>query len=132
MVLQDLDDMEGAVQEAARTLAPGGALVLAVVHPLNSAGGFTGLAPDAPFVIEGSYLERRPYVDRIERDGLGVSFHSRHHPLHDYLGALERSGLLVEALREVGEPSGAGQPRRRLRWQRVPLFLHARAVKPGS
>ncbi|MGH7777995.1 MAG: hypothetical protein ACREPI_12585, partial [Candidatus Dormibacterales bacterium] len=67
---------------------------------------------------------------RIERDGLGVSFHSRHHPLQDYLGALERNGPLVGALREVGEPAEAG-PRRRIRWQRVPLFLHVRAVKRG-
>src|ERR1700736_347822 len=36
MSLQDIDDMAGAVREAARVLEPGGGLVVAVVHPINS------------------------------------------------------------------------------------------------
>ncbi|MGI8829664.1 MAG: class I SAM-dependent methyltransferase [Candidatus Limnocylindria bacterium] len=124
--LHDMDDMEGAVAEAARVLAPGGRLCAAVVHPINSGGKFESSAADAAFIIRDSYFEQRRYSDAIERDGLRMTFTSRHRPLEAYFAALESAGLLVERLVEVAdttEPPGD-------RWQRVPLFLHFRAVKP--
>ena len=43
--------------------------------------------------------------------------------------ALADSGMLVERLRETDVPdSGIVRPRSR-RWQRIPLFLHVRALK---
>ena len=129
MSLQDIDDMPGAIAEAARVLVVGGRLCLAVVHPINSAGRFASEEPDSPFVIAGSYLDRRRTVDHIERDGLAMTFHSEHRPLAAYFGALERSRLLVEALREHAVPDGAFSRPRGKRWQRVPLFLHLRARK---
>jgi hypothetical protein len=44
--------------------------------------------------------------------------------------ALEATGLLTEAIREVRAPDQvvARDPRAR-RWQRIPLFLHLRAIK---
>ena len=131
MSLQDVDDLQRAIQETSRVLGPGGHLCMAVVHPINSAGHFESLDADAPFAIEGSYLEAHQYVDVIERDGLTMTFSSNHHPLEAYFAALEAAGLLVESVREVpvDEPSAAGQERRR-RWRRLPLFLDLRAVKP--
>ncbi len=122
MSLQDVDDMAGAVRETARVLTPGGRLGLAIVHPINSAGSFMGKEPQSRFVIEGSYFDPFRYVDSIERDGLRMTFHSDHHPLEAYSRALEEAGFAVEAIRE---------PRDRddVRWQRLPLFLHLRAVR---
>ena len=131
MSLQDIDDMEGAVREAARVLVRGGRFCFAVVHPISSAGTFVDRAdPQSPFVIEGSYLERRRYTDEIERDGLAMTFVSEHRPLAAYAGALEGAGLLVEALREPAVPRDAYATERVRRWERIPLFLHLRAVKP--
>lgn len=62
----------------------------------------------------------------IERDGLRMTFTSRHRPLEAYFAALESVGLLVERLAEV--PDSTDPPGDR--WQRLPLFLHFRAVKP--
>jgi SAM-dependent methyltransferase len=129
MSLQDIDDMPGAIAEAARVLGAGGRLCLAIVHPINSAGRFVSEEPDSPFVIDGSYLSSRRTVERVERDGLAVTFHSEHRPLAAYVGALERSGLVVEALREHAVPDGSFSRPRGKRWQRVPLFLHLRARK---
>ena len=131
MSLQDVDDMEGAVREGARVLEPGGCLCLAVVHPLNSAGSFEGGDGDSPFVIDGSYLDRSYYADEIARDGLGITFVSEHRPLEAYTEALTGAGLLVERLREPAMPEEAVASPRNRRWQRLPLFLHMRAVKPG-
>ncbi len=129
MSLQDIDDMPGAIAEAARVLVPRGRLCLAIVHPLNSAGHFVSEEPDSPFVIDGSYLDPRRTVDHVDRDGLQMTFHSEHRPMVDYFRALERSRFLVEALREHAVPEGAVSRPRGRRWQRVPLFLHLRARK---
>jgi SAM-dependent methyltransferase len=126
MSLHDMDDMEGAIQEIARVLVPGGRLCAAIVHPINSGGTFESHTPDAPFIIRESYFERRRYADAVERDGLRMTFTSLHRPLEAYFAALESGGFLVERLVEVpdtNDPPG-------YRWQRLPLFLHLRAVKP--
>ncbi|MDQ6898413.1 MAG: class I SAM-dependent methyltransferase [Candidatus Dormibacteraeota bacterium] len=130
MSLHDMDGMATAVAEAARVMAPGGALCIAVVHPLNSAGCFAGLESNAPFVVEGSYMDAHPYVDEVERDGLAMRFSSNHHPLESYFRALENRGLLVQSLREVTEDEESTRAAaRRHRWRRLPLFLFLRALK---
>jgi hypothetical protein len=58
----------------------------------------------------------------VERDGVRLTFHSEHRPLESYSRALEAAGLLTEAIREPRAAAG--------RWQRIPLILQLRAVKP--
>jgi hypothetical protein len=58
-----------------------------------------------------------------------MTFVSDHRPLEDYVEALAGAGLLVERVREPGMPEAAIVHERSRLWQRVPLFLHARAVK---
>jgi SAM-dependent methyltransferase len=123
MSLQDVDDLDGAVGEAARILRPGGRVCLAIVHPLNSAGTFEGDGEDAetPFVIRESYLSTFRYHDDVERDGIAMTFHSEHRPLEAYSRALEHASLVIEAIREatVTDPD--------VHWSRIPLFMHIRA-----
>ena len=123
MSLHDMDDLNGAMKEAARVLHANGHLCIAIVHPLNSAGRFESRTLDAPFVIRGSYFEDRRYADTFERDGLRMTFTSRHRPLQSYFDALETVGMTVERLVEV--PDETDPPGDR--WQRLPLFLHIRA-----
>jgi SAM-dependent methyltransferase len=128
MSLQDIDDMAGAVAEAARALDAGGRLCLAIVHPLNSAGAFASDDDGSAFVIEGSYLDAFHYSDMLEHEDLRVTLASEHRPLHAYTDALEAAGLRIERLREprtTREQTRSGTAR----WERVPLFLHVRAVK---
>jgi ubiquinone/menaquinone biosynthesis C-methylase UbiE len=122
MSLQDIEDLPGAVREAARVLEPGGRLCFAIVHPINSAGGFVARDPDSPFVIADSYFVERRFDDLVERDGFRILFAQKHRPLETYARALEDAGLAIEALREPAHPESP-------RWSRVPLFLHVRAVK---
>lgn len=130
MSLQDVDDHEGAIREAARVLGAGGRLCLAVVHPLGSAGRFDGTEATSPFVIEGSYLDPSYYADNIVRDGLEITFVSAHRPLEAYTEALTRAGLLIERLREPALPEHAVRKPHHGRWRRLPMFLHMRALKP--
>jgi SAM-dependent methyltransferase len=130
MTPQDFDDLQGVFREAYRVLVPGGRLVFATVHPINSAGKFAFEAADSPFVIGGSYLDAFRYADQVTRDGLTVTFHSEHRPFEAYFRALEEAGFLVEALREPRLPDAALSRDQSKRWQRVPLFLHVRAIRP--
>jgi SAM-dependent methyltransferase len=126
MSLQDVDAMEASVGEFARVLIAGGHLVLAITHPVNTAGRFSpgpvGECP--PFLIEGSWFARRAIADTCERDGYTMTFHSEHRPLQDYTDALAGAGFLIERIREVGDPNPESN------WSRMPLFLHLRAVLP--
>ena len=122
MSLHDMDRMPEAVAEAARVLDHGGRLVMAIPHPVNSAGSFQARDADAPFTIAGSYLDPGPADSVIDRGGVRLTFHSEHRPLESYSRALEAAGLLIEAIREPRAPDG--------RWQRIPLSLQLRAVKP--
>ena len=130
--MHDIDDMPQAVAEIARVLDRPGRLCAAIPHPINSAGSFPVRDPEGPFVISGSYLD--PAQDRWvhDRGGVRLTFHSEHRPIEAYSRALEAAGLLIEAIREVPTPDAvvAADPGQR-RWQRIPLFLHLRAVKPG-
>jgi SAM-dependent methyltransferase len=131
--LMDVDDVPGAVGEAARVLEPGGRFCIGIVHPVNSAGRFADDATDSPFVIEGSYLGAHHYTERLERDGLEMTFHSVHRPLDAYGVALEKAGFLVEAIREPAAPPearGTWRVPAVERWRRLPLFLWLRAVRP--
>jgi SAM-dependent methyltransferase len=122
MSLHDMDDMAGAVREIGRVLRPGGRFCFAVVHPLNEAGEFRATEPDAEFAIAGSYFGQRRTVWSHEKDGLRMTFEAMHRPLQDYFAALAAAGLLTEAVREVRSRNGS-------RWDRLPLFLDARAVR---
>jgi SAM-dependent methyltransferase len=122
MSLMDVDDMPGAVREAARVLEPGGRLVLAVVHPLNSGHELDREHPEDNLVLVHDYFDRRRYTDVIERGRLRMTFESRHWTFQDYFDAILKAGFRVEALREVGEPDHP-------RWSRYPLFLHIRAAQ---
>lgn len=130
MSFQDVDDLDASIDEAARVLRPGGHLVVAIVHPINSAGELMSDTAEARFVISGSYLASFRYSDHLERDGLAMTFHSAHRPLEAYARAFEASGFLIETIREPAWDSPPGQSRF-TGWDRVPVFLFLRARKPG-
>ncbi len=102
MALLDFDDLGGAVAEIGRVMRPGGQLCLAIVHPFISAQDEDTLhAPS--FGFSRPYLQARRYTDRIERDGLAMTFSSMHRPLSAYTTALTGQGLAITALTEHGD-----------------------------
>src|SRR5207253_10004226 len=122
MSLQDVDNLDQALAEIARILLPGACACIAIVHPINSAGKFSTEDADSPFVIDASYLDSFRYVFPIERNGLSMDFHSDHRSLETYSRAIEKAGLLIEAIREPRVPDQAIHKDRDKRWQRLPLF----------
>src|SRR5262245_24718092 len=129
MSLQDVDDASDAIAEAARVLAPGGRFCLAIVHPVSSAGRFETEDPTSAFRMDIAYLDVSFIEDTVVRDGLEVRFPSAHRPLHYYIDAITEAGLLIDRLADPPLPDPAVHSERARRWQRMPLFLHVRAVK---
>jgi SAM-dependent methyltransferase len=128
--LMDIEDMPGAVREAARVLEPDGRFCVCVTHPLGDAGRFARREADAPFVVSGSYFGRQRFEETFERGGMRMTFHGWCHPLEDYARAFEEAGLAIEALREPtqrDEVVAADPPE--ARWQRLPVFLFVRLRK---
>lgn len=117
MSLLDMDDFPGAMREIGRVLRPGGSICVAVVHPFNSAQDI-GTMHSPAFQVTAPYLEQRRYTDRMERDGLAMTFTSMHRPLSAYTSALFAEGMAITALTEAGD--GA-----------VPWLLALRADKPA-
>ena len=115
--LMDVDDMPVAVREAARVLAPGGRLCACITHPVQTASTWDHEDDDAPLVVSEAYLDRRWMDVAVEREGLAFTFDGWCYPLEAYTRALEEAGLLIEALREPGDPdrralvAGADVPR---------------------
>lgn len=103
--LMDMSDVDGAVREAARVLMPGGRLCLSITHPATNPGD-----------RKSPYLESTPFHEEVERDGLSMVFSGWSHPLSRYTGALEKAGLLIEAVRE---PAWQDEPSPYLLWMRV-------------
>jgi SAM-dependent methyltransferase len=116
--LMDIDDMPGAVAEAARVLEPRSHFCICVTHPVRDAGRFEARGPDAPLVIRGPYFGKRRFDETVERDGLEMRFRGWAYAIQDYTEALERAGFLLEALREPPDPGRS-----------FPNFLLLRALK---
>jgi SAM-dependent methyltransferase len=113
MSLLDIDDLDGAVDEIVRVLAPDGSLVAAIVHPMISAFD-TSVRHAGRLELPAPYLTHRQYQDHIVDDGHEMTFTSVHRPLRDYLRPLLARGFVITDLREEG-----GGP--------VPWFLAFRA-----
>jgi SAM-dependent methyltransferase len=124
--LQVVADMRGTVREVARVLSPGGYFCICVSHPVTDVGRFIDDEADAAFAIRQDYFANRRVDDKVERDGLEMTFRGWTYPLEDYAVALECAGLKIEAIRE---PQPAGDPPRYARWNRVPMFLLVKAIK---
>ena len=131
MSLQDVENLEGAIGECGRVLTAGGRLCLAIVHPLNSAGTWERSDAESPLVVAGSYLCSFTNAETFARDGLEMTFTSVHRPLETYTELLAAAGFVIERLREPALPDHAVRHEHSARWQRLPLFLHMRAVKTG-
>ena len=132
MVLMNVEDYPGAMREAHRVLAPGGALCMSITHPCFSAPvsdwiGGKGRRPQH-FAVD-RYFERIAWNDRI-----APSFRTptlrRHRPLEDYIGGALRAGFV---LRELQEPTATeADLRASSRFEpmtRVPYFVFMRWQK---
>lgn len=125
-VLMDVEDVPAVVAEMGRVLAPGGTMVVSIVHPFIDSGRFAGEEMDAPLILEGDYFGRKRFSEDFTSNGLTMHFAGWSQPLQSYAAALEAAGLAITSLREPKPEEGcafAGAER----WRRIPMFLWMKA-----
>ncbi len=108
LVFEHIDDVDDAVAEVARVLAPGGRFVLFLNHPLLQTPGSGWiddqvLDPPEQYWRVGPYLDEAATVEEVEKD---VFIRFVHRPLSRYVNALADHGLVVERMLEPAPPAG--------------------------
>lgn len=108
LVFEHVDDLEGAVREVARVLAPGGRFVFLLNHPLlqtPNSGWIDDQILDPPeqYWRIGEYLTEKVSIEEVEP---GVRVRFVHRPLGRYLNALADVGLVLEHMYEPPPPPG--------------------------
>lgn len=82
---------------------------------------------EAPFIITAPYFGRKQFEGSEVRDGLQMNFFGWSQPLHQYVSALEDTGLAILSLREpVPDIKSNSDPMKK--WMRMPLFLWLKAT----
>jgi len=135
--IQDIDPLGTALESAAWALRRGGRMVILMTHPCFRIPRQSGWGWDRGRQLQFRRIDRymTPLVVPMKSYGphrRGAT-RSHHRPLEDYVAALARQGLLVEAVREIPADDTiargpATKAERRAR-REIPLFMGLRAVK---
>lgn len=99
-VLPHVVDLGAAVGEFARVLAPGGALVTGLIHPVAEAGSFD--EETGALLVQGYFATEEHAIPL----GHGHVFH-QHRTVEGYLRAFLAGGFTLEDVREVPGTGGS-------------------------
>ena len=108
LVFEHIDEVDDAIAEVARVLAPGGRFCFFLNHPLLQTpdSGWIDdqmVEPPEQYWRIGRYLEEAETIEEVE---LGVHIRFIHRPLSRYVNALAERGLHVERMVEPQPPPG--------------------------
>jgi ubiquinone/menaquinone biosynthesis C-methylase UbiE len=137
MLFMNVEDYIGAIREAHRVLASGGALCMSITHPCFSAPvsdwvGGKGRHPQH-FAVD-RYFERIAWNDRIASTFRTATLR-RHRPLEDYIGGALQAGLVLEVFQEpMATDEDLKASARFEHMTRIPyfLFMRWRKAEAGS
>jgi ubiquinone/menaquinone biosynthesis C-methylase UbiE len=108
LVFEHIDDVDDAIAEVARVVAPGGRFVFFLNHPLIQTPGSGWiddqvLDPPEQYWRIGPYLTESSTFEQVEK---GVFIRFIHRPLGRYVNALADAGLRLERMIEPAPPPG--------------------------
>ena len=112
LVFEHIDDVDEAIAEVARVLAPGGRFCFFLNHPLLQTpdSGWIDdqiLDPPEQYWRIGPYLVEEETIEEVEKD---VLIRFIHRPLSRYVNALADNGLLDRADGRAGAAARASSP----------------------
>ena len=108
LVLEHIEDLDGALDEVARVLRRGGRFVIFVNHPLFQTPG-SGWVDDRVIDPPEQYWRVGPYLPEsvtVEEVDSGVRLPFFHRPLGSYVNALAERGLYLQRMVEPAPPPG--------------------------
>lgn len=108
LVFEHIEDVDDALAEVGRVLAPGGRFLFFLNHPLLQTPG-SGWIDDQILDPPEQYWRIGPYLDEsvmIEEVAKDVHLPYVHRPLSRYVNALIASGLVIREMLEPPPPPG--------------------------
>ena len=108
LVFEHIDDVDLAIAEIARVLAPGGRFCFFLNHPFTQTPE-SGWVDDRVLDPPEQYWRIGPYLPEavtIEEIDAGINVRFVHRPLSRYVNALAANGLLIERMVEPAPPPG--------------------------
>ena len=129
LTLIDIPDIEAAIPEMARVLAPGGALLIANLNSFNTACIETGWVKGSDgrhlyYPIDNYLEEHSTWIDYR-----GIRIRNYHRPLSTYMRLLLDAGLRLTYFQEPAPIPGVN-PGKAASYRRVPWFLVMEWLKP--
>ena len=106
LVFEHIDDVDAAIAEVARVLAPHGRFLFFLNHPLLQTPG-SGWIDDR--ILDEQYWRIGPYLTEdktLEEVEKGVFIPFIHRPLSRYVNAMAANGLTLEHMAEPPPPPG--------------------------
>ncbi len=108
LVFEHVDDLDVAIGEVARVIAPGGTFLFLLNHPLlqtPNSGWIDDQILDPPeqYWRIGEYLTETVNIEEVEP---GVRVRFVHRPLGRYVNTLSAAGLVLERMHEPPPPPG--------------------------
>ncbi len=108
LVFEHIDDVDQAIAEVGRVLAPGGTFCFFLNHPILQAPGSVWVDdhmvdPPEQYWRLGPYLDETETIEEVELD---VWIRFIHRPMSRYVNALAANGLRIERMVEPAPPPG--------------------------
>lgn len=106
LVFEHIEQVDEAISEVGRVLAPGGRFVFLLNHPLLQTPG-SGWIDDT--ILEEQYWRIGPYLvedNTLEEVEKGIWIPFIHRPLSRYVNAMVSAGLYLTRMYEPGPPPG--------------------------
>jgi SAM-dependent methyltransferase len=127
--LIDIPDVESALGEMARVLAPGGTLLIANLNSFNTACADSGWIHDSSgarlhYPLDNYLTPRAMWIEYR-----GIRIMNFHRPLRTYLGVLLRMGLVMTHFDEP-DPTADAPPAKAINYRRAPWFHIMEWLKP--
>lgn len=136
LALQNVNDLEAALANAARHLRPSGQLIIVLNHPAFRVPRQSSWHIDAKRNLQqrciDSYMSEMEVPIQMHPGKNGDSLPSFHFPLHVLSRALGKSGFLIERIDEWcsnKKSQGAAAKRENRARREFPLFLSVSALK---
>jgi ubiquinone/menaquinone biosynthesis C-methylase UbiE len=133
LVFEHIDEVDQALAEVGRVLAPGGRFLFFLNHPLLQTPG-SGWIDDR--ILNEQYWRIGPYLTEdttLEQVDNGVWIPFIHRPLSRYVNALVSAGLLITRMDEPAPPPGfLARAHEYAEAVTIPRLLFIRAEKAGG
>jgi ubiquinone/menaquinone biosynthesis C-methylase UbiE len=133
LVFEHVDEVDEAIAEVGRVLAPGGRFLFFLNHPLLQTPG-SGWIDDR--ILNEQYWRIGPYLTEdttLEQVDNGVWIPFIHRPLSRYVNAMAGAGMLITRMDEPAPPPGfLARAHEYAEAVTIPRLLFIRAEKAGG